>query len=234
MKRLTEYHLSLPQHEVSQHSTLLQENSQPHEHSTPHPPNEPTEGGGAAGGSSEESKFFTGLSKDVLLLMSKVGEGRFKMMNLKFFPEEGKVVVLATSKEEQEKCISQFQETYQDIIKNRQLKSGDLEVPASFPVEKMFSLLDEFNGRYNQCHFSCDEKARVIRIVSMSSRQFDQAKKLISDRLAGEKFEDKNREQINDYGKSALNRDTVFSSIILRRVPQQKLPAKRTIITTKK
>ena len=34
------------------------------------------------------------------------------------------------------------------------------------------------------------------------------------------------RYQINDYGKSALNRDTVFSSIILRRVPQQKLPAK--------
>ena len=195
MKRLTEYHLSLPQHEVSQHevsqhSTLIpQENSQPHEHSTPHPTTDSTEGGGAAGGSPEESKVFTGLSKDVLLLMPKVSEGRFKMM--KFFPEEGKVVVLATSEEEQEKCITQFQETYQDIIKNRQLKSGNLEVPASFPVEEMFSLLDEFNDKYNRCHFSCDEKARVIRIVSMSSRQFDQAKKLISDRLAGEKGDGK-------------------------------------------
>ena len=139
--------------------------------------------------SSEESKVFTGLSKDVLLLTSKVSEGRFKMM--KFFPEEGKIVVLAASEEEQEKCVQQFQETYQDIIKNRQLKSGDLEVPPSFPMEEMFSLLDEFNGKYNQCHFSCDEKARVIRIVSMSSRQFDQAKKLISDRLTGEKGDGK-------------------------------------------
>ena len=129
----------------------------------------------------EESKVFTGLSKDVLLLISKVNEDRFKMMQ--FFPEEGKVVVLATSEEEQEKCIQQFQEMYQDIIKNRQLKTGDLEVPASFPMEKMFSLLDEFNDKYNQCHFSCDEKARVIRIVSMSSRQFDQAKRLMADRL---------------------------------------------------
>ena len=203
VKRLTEYHLRLPQHEVSQHSTLIpQENSQPHEHSTPHPPNEPTEGGGAAGYSPEESKVFAGLSKDVLLLMSKVNEGRFKMMQ--FFPEEGKVVVLATSEEESEKCISQFQETYQGIIKNRQLKSGNLEIPASFHMDDMFSLLDEFDGKYNQCHFSCDEKARVIRIVSMSSRQFDQAKKLISDRLAGEKFEDKNsKEKGGKSGKGA-------------------------------
>ena len=200
MKRLTEYHLSLPQHEVSQHSTLIpQENSQPHEHFTPHPPNEPTEGGGAAGGSTEESKVFTGLSKDVLLLMSRVSKDRFKMMQ--FFPEEGKVVVLATSEEESEKCISQFQETYQGIIKNRQLKSGNLEIPASFHMDEMFSLLDEFNDKYNQCHFLCDEKARVIRIVSMSSRQFDQAKKLISDRLTGEKFEDKNSKE-KEGGKS--------------------------------
>ena len=131
----------------------------------------------------EKSKVFTGLRKDVLLLMSKVNESCFKMM--KFFPEEGKVVVLAASEEEQEKCITQLQQTYQNIIRC-QFKSGDLEVPASFHLDGMFSLLDEFNGRYNQCHFSCDEKARVIRIVSMSSRQFDQAKKLISDRLAGE------------------------------------------------
>ena len=137
----------------------------------------------------EESKVFVGLSKDVLLLMSKVSKDRFKMMQ--FFPEKGKAVVLAASEEEQEICISQFQETYQDIIKNRQLTSGNLEIPASFHMDDMFSLLDEFDGKYNQCHFLCDEKARVIRIVSMSSHQFDQAKKLISDRLAGEECNSK-------------------------------------------
>ena len=151
----------------------------------------------------EESKVFTGLSKDVLLLMPKVNEGHFKM--LQFFPEEGKVVVLAASAEEQEKCIQQFQETYQDIIKYRQLKSGDLEVPLSFPVEETFGLLDEFNDKYNQCHFSCDEKAGVIRIVSMSSRQFDQAKKLISDRLVGKK-EKKEAKGGGEGGKGATGK----------------------------
>ena len=134
-----------------------------------------------------DSKTFTGLSKDVLLLMPKVREDCSK--NMQFFPEEGKVVVLASSEEEREQCITQFQNTYQEIIKNRQLKSGSLKIPPAFQIENMFDVLEEFNSKYDQCHFSCDEKARVVRIVSMSSRQFDQAKKLLGDRLAGEKGE---------------------------------------------
>ena len=166
-----------------------------HTHSTvnPVPEQVPHEGGSNEGtaatgsGSSGDGKTFTGLSKDVLLLMPKVREDCSKSM--KFFPEEGKVVVLASSEEEQEQCITQFQNSYQEIIKNRQLKSGSLEIPPAFQMESMFDVLEEFDAKYSQCHFSCDEKARVIKIVSMSSRQFDQAKKLLGDRLAGEKGE---------------------------------------------
>ena len=110
--------------------------------------------------------------------------------NMKFFPEEGKAIILASSEEEQEQCITQFQNGYQEIIKNRQLKSGSLEIPPSFQMENMFALLEEFDGKYSQCHFSCDEKAQVVKIISMSSRQFHQAKKLITDRLAGDKWEE--------------------------------------------
>ena len=166
-----------------------------HTHSTvnPIPEQFPDEGGsneGAAAtgsGSAGDGKTFTGLSKDVLLLMPKVREECSK--NMQFFPEEGKAIVLASSEEEREQCITQFQNTYQDIIKNRQFKSGSLEIPPAFQIENMFELLEEFDAKYTQCHFSCDEKARVVRIVSMSSRQFDQAKKLLGDRLAGEKGE---------------------------------------------
>ena len=119
--------------------------------------------------------------------MPKVREDCSK--NMQFFPEEGKVNVLASSEEEQEQYITQFQNTYQDIIKNHQLKYGSLEIPPSFQMENMFDLLEEFDGRYSQCHFSCDEKAQVVKIISMSSRQFDQARKLLGDRLAGEKWE---------------------------------------------
>ena len=146
----------------------------------------PDEGGSneaaaTGSGSAGDGRTFTGLSKDVLLLMPKVREGCSK--NIKFFPEEGKVIVLASSEEEQEQCITQFKNTYQEIIKNRQ--SGSLEIPPSFQMENMFALLEEFDGKYSQCHFSCDEKARVVKIVSMSSCQFDQAKKLLGDRLVG-------------------------------------------------
>ncbi|XP_003390861.1 PREDICTED: uncharacterized protein LOC100631422 [Amphimedon queenslandica] len=188
---LTENILALPPSHHAHHNQAI------HAHSTinPVPEQVPHEGGSnegaaATGGSSAgDGKTFTGLSKDVLLLMPKIRQDCSK--NMQFFPEEGKVVVLAFSEEEQEQCITQFQNTYQEIIKNRQLKSGSLEIPPAFQIENMFGLLDEFDAKYSQCHFSCDEKARVVRIVSMSSRQFDQAKKLLGDHLAGEKWEDK-------------------------------------------
>ena len=128
-----------------------------------------------------QGKSFTGLSPDVLLLMPRLAEGRFKGMI--FYPEEGRVEVLPSSEEEQEKCISKFQTTYQSIIKNRQLKSGNLEVPPSFPTENLLELIEEFNNKFNQCNFSFNEQTQSIRIVSISSRQFDQANKLISDKL---------------------------------------------------
>ena len=170
-----------------------QHNQAIHTHN-PIPEQVPDEGGSneaAATGSDSagDGRTFTGLSKDVLLLMPKVREDCSK--NMEFFPEEGKVIILASSEEEQEQCITQFCNMYQEIIKNRQLKSGSLEIPPSFQIENIFDLLEEFDGKYNLCHFSCDKKARVVKIISMSSRQFDQAKKLITDRLAGEKWEEK-------------------------------------------
>ena len=190
---LTEKRLTLPSHHAQPNQAI-----HTHDTASPVPEQVPDEGGSneaaaTGSGSAGDGRTFTGLSKDVLLLMPKVREGCSK--NMKFFPEEGKVIVLASSEEEQEQCITQFQNTYQEIIKNRQLKSGSLEIPPSFQMENMFDLLEEFGGKYNQCHFSCDEKARVIKIISMSSRQFDQAKKLITDRLAGEKWEEKKEEK---------------------------------------
>ena len=134
-----------------------------------------------------QGKSFTGLSPDVLLLMPQLAEGRFKGMV--FYPEEGRVEVLPSSEEEQEKCISKFQTTYQSIIKNRQLKSGNLEVPPLFPTENLLELIEEFNNKFSQCNFSFNEQTQSIRIVSISSRQFDQANKLISDKLKGTSFE---------------------------------------------
>ena len=134
-----------------------------------------------------QGKCFTGLSPDVLLLMPHLAEGRFKGMV--FYPEEGRVEVLPSSEEEQEKCISKFQTTYQSIIKNHQLKSGNLEVPPSFPTENLLELIEEFNNKFNQCNFSFNEQTQLIRIVSISSRQFNNANIMLSDKLKETSFE---------------------------------------------
>ena len=68
---------------------------------------------------------------------------------LVYHPEEGRLEVTAATQEEREKCISIFQQIYQQIVNNRQLKSHS------------------------------------IKIVSMSFRQYDQAKKPIKEKLSG-------------------------------------------------
>ena len=223
-----------------------QPNQAIHTHNTANPVPEqvPDEGGSneaaaTGSGSAGDGRTFTGLNKDVLLIMPKVREDCSK--NMQFFPEEGKVIVLASSEEEQEQCITQLKNTYQEIIKNRQLKSGSLEIPPSFQMENMFDLLEEFDGRYSQCHFSCDEKARVIKIISMSSRQFDQAKKLLGDRLAGEKWEEKTEKKKEEKGgggggkpgKGAMGfkiSTKIGSSEVLSINKGRKLTVKRSII----
>ncbi|XP_019861652.1 PREDICTED: TNF receptor-associated factor 5-like, partial [Amphimedon queenslandica] len=136
----------LPHH--AQHNQAI------HTHNTvnPVPEQVPPEGGSnegaaATGGSSAgDGKTFTGLSKVILLLMPKIREDCCK--NMQFFPEEGKAIIIASSEEEREQCVIQFQNTYQEIIKNRQLKSSSLEIPPAFQMENMFDLLEEFDAKY--------------------------------------------------------------------------------------
>ena len=128
-----------------------------------------------------QNNSFPDLSPDVLLLMSKLRQ----IPDLVYHPEEGRVEVTATTQEEREKCISIFQQAYQQIVNNRQLKSESLELSQPYPPEQMEKVLQEFNEKYHQCYFSYNSTSHSIKIVSMSSRQYDQAKKLIKEKLSG-------------------------------------------------
>ena len=128
-----------------------------------------------------QNNSFPDLSPDVLLLMSKLRQ----IPDLVYHPEEGRVEVTAATQEEREKCISIFQQAYQQIVNNRQLKSESLELSQPYPPEQLGKVLQEFNEKYHQCYFSYNSTSHSIKIVSMSSRQYDQAKKLIKEKLSG-------------------------------------------------
>ena len=100
-----------------------------------------------------------------------------------FCPEEGKVRVIGTTEEEREKCITRFQTTYQNILQNRKLRTEDIAVPQNVPPYEVASVIATTNEKYDQCHFSFNTDKSSIHVVSTSSRQFDQAKKIIADKL---------------------------------------------------
>ena len=129
----------------------------------------------------EIGQVFTGLSPDLLCLMPKL----MNTTGIVFYPEEGKVRVIGTTEEEREKYITRFQTTYQNILQNMKLRTEDIAVPQNIPPYEVASVIATTNEKYDQCHFefSFDADKSSIHVVSTSSRQFDQAKKIIADKL---------------------------------------------------
>ena len=126
---------------------------------------------------SSSNNIFANLSPDVLLLMPKLKTIR----GILYFPQEGRIEVTATDSEERNKVISNFQESYQNIVSNRQLKTGTLELPATCKPQQISEIIDQFNDKYHQCYFSYNEISHSVKIISLSSRQFEQAKMLLKE-----------------------------------------------------
>ena len=132
--------------------------------------------------SAAPNNIYKDLNSDVLLLMSKVTV----IHGLIYYPNEGCVEVTATDPEEREKVVSKFQESYQHIAgSNNQFKVDTIELPPTFNPEEIPRVLETFNQRYQQCYFCYMETCRSIKIISKSSRQFEQSQKLLKDEISG-------------------------------------------------
>lgn len=139
---------------------------------------------------SNDTSVFSNFSPDVLLLMPKIKP----IPGVKFYPDKGSVEFIADNPEEREGMISAFQEAYQRIIQNTQFKSGTVEVPPSFDDEKVEALLVKYNERYDNCILSYDVPSRTVKVIALSSRQYDNAKKLFKKEMKGE-------QPLHDVGK---------------------------------
>ena len=131
---------------------------------------------------SDSPHVFSNLSPEVLALLAKIQDG--DLPGVQYHPKEGTVNIESRSKEELEDRISRFQTAYQGILGARKLKVEPVEVPPALDDEKAEQITASFNKQYNQSVFIYYAEPRVVKVVSISSRQFDQAKKGLVQELA--------------------------------------------------
>ena len=128
----------------------------------------------------ETKQVFSNLSPDALALLEKNSEE--EMPGVQYNTKAGMVQIEGQSKSELEDRISRFQSAYQSILTPRRLKAEPVQVPPTLNEAQVTAMVASFNEKYTQCVFIyCEGPPRVVRVVSISSRQFDQAKKLLID-----------------------------------------------------
>ena len=131
--------------------------------------------------SDDSGQIFKNMSPDVLALLAKQPGG--EIPGVHYDIKAGTVHIDSRSKEELEDRISKFQAAYQGIISSGRVKAEAVEVPQNWSDAQATTIVDQFNEKYNQCAFTYYETDHKIKVVSTSSRQFDQAKKLLVDAL---------------------------------------------------
>ena len=125
-------------------------------------------------------KEFPNLNPDVLALLQKVPEGNIH--GVKYDTKRGCLLLNSCSSEEEYTRISRFQAVYHDIT-SRKIKVDAVEIPKELSNQTIKDIISSFDDKYSQCAFVCHEDPRAVRVISSSSRQFEQAKKILKDRL---------------------------------------------------
>ena len=122
-----------------------------------------------------------GLMPECLAIMNKVQQG--KIPGVHYVPEEGMVFMDKSS--DKNDSITRFQKEYQDIVKK--IKFEHIDVPSGCSDAVLKDLVEELDKRFSLIVFSVtndpSSRTRQVKLISISSRQFEPAKKLLSDRM---------------------------------------------------
>ena len=133
-------------------------------------------------GNSGAMKEYLDLSPDVLALLQKLPEG--KIPGVQYDTKRGCVMFEGGSPEEESARISAFQTKYQELTTtSRKIKFDDLEIPEDVSDNAIKEVISSLDAKYSQCVFIIQEEPRAVRVISNSSRQFEQAKKILKDSL---------------------------------------------------
>ena len=121
------------------------------------------------------ARVISNLSCDVLLLMPKMPY--IITPGVQYRAYEERVFILG--KYDQSASSGVFLEAYRKVKSS--VKVAEMEVNAEHPREEIKSVVVEYNQRYKQCFFVFNEQTGKLKIISNSSRQFEQAKRLLVD-----------------------------------------------------
>ena len=121
------------------------------------------------------AQVISNLDSDVLLLMPKLPY--IITPGVQYRAHEERVFVIAG--DDQNGRSDAFLEAYRKVSPS--LKNTEIQVNAEHPKEEIKAVVIEYNQRYKQCFFEFNEQIGKLKIISTSSRQFDQSQRLLVD-----------------------------------------------------
>ena len=121
------------------------------------------------------ARVISNLSSDVLLLMPKLPY--IITPGVQYCAYEERVFILG--KDDQNASSDAFLEAYRKVTSS--VKSAEIQINAEHSKVEVNSVVVEYNQRYKQCFFAFNDQNGKLKIISSSSRQFEQAKKLLTE-----------------------------------------------------
>ena len=127
---------------------------------------------GDAGGKIKE---YPGFHTDVLALFKKLPEGN--ITGVSYDIDRG-CVLIDTGAVEEDSIYSQVKTTFKKITSS-DLKAGGMIVPEELSDHEIRDKISAYDAKYSNCVFLLQQYPRAIKVISNSSRQFEQAKKML-------------------------------------------------------
>ncbi|KAL5471247.1 hypothetical protein EMCRGX_G029342 [Ephydatia muelleri] len=136
---------------------------------------------GASGYTSNgTSRNITGLSPDVLYLMTKLPEGEIEGVEYDQL-DKGCVAVSGLSTGEVDSTIGKFQSVYQNVADK--VKVEVVQCPSTLDLASVTKVVESLNCQHKQCVLLQPAGTNAVRIISCAPRQFEQVKVQFQDLL---------------------------------------------------
>ena len=121
-------------------------------------------------------KEYPGFNPDALALLRK--KLQHSIPGVSYDIDRGYVLIDSDSVEEKS-TFSDIEAKYCHLVK--ELKADGMEVPEELSDEDVVHQISTYDARYGNCVFLLQRDPRAVKVISNSSRQFDQAKKMLRD-----------------------------------------------------